>query len=101
MDKTVTATLLNSCIGVVEFDKAYLAANDLYKYIRNSSRGINKSNPVDIAPFERLASKEFVKAYPDYKVHYAQKVIVDANTEKVSVVLFLQKPLVKEYSKVD
>jgi len=97
---TSKAKLLNSKIGIVQLDEEYVAANDLYKFIRTTSRGVGKPTIIDVSPFEKAAAKVFTEKYPDYKVHYAQKVIYNKTDNSVDVILFLQTPLVQEYTKL-
>lgn len=81
---------INSGKGMVNFSIEEMIDMDLYRWIRHSSKGISNRNFIEVAPFERAASKLYVEKNPGDQVKIAETVALNPDGT-VSVVLRVAK----------
>jgi|YNPMSStandDraft_1061717.scaffolds.fasta_scaffold02282_4 hypothetical protein len=97
--KNTKTQLINSQTGIVHLGQEYIVEHNLTPYVRVSARSGDGRSILEPTPFEVAAAKVFQEEYPDYKTHLAQKVYLN-DDNSVSVVLLLQRPMVKEYTEI-
>ena len=67
---------VNSKTAIVTLETKDLVEHDLLRWLRTSSKGVNKQCTIRDTPFEKCAAKIYVNKYPSDMVKLASKIIV-------------------------